>query len=416
MRAYAVVSFVSAGRLLLTRRARKVFEAGRCHARRPRSQKLRARHEIDRQRLAPRIQPFSATMEPGQVEQGRGRVRGGLSVDFLGVVGALATLVGAALLPFPLLYGALRGGGGRIVAGTGATGSPPLAVVACMSASYGIVLSRFDLHLLRRLKLTLAFALLTRFICVPLIAHFLSLVVSSVTSSVAKQLASPVALSSLLLISLAPVGYSPSVAMLSPFLYPTLFAHLTLVTLLLFPALPAVSYAVNVLLRQMPLFGTAPLVAPPPSVLSLFLATTCPVLLSIIASRKLPQRWVAVGGLFALPTAWACSAFLVGSSLAGAPVVGVAGLLGSIALCGGIVTVMIGLGLLLSALLGLDTRAKRTLILYLCSQGSAVASGLAPSCLASATSASAAILGIILTLIFSKRWSKVVVRTSGDHL
>lgn len=358
---------------------------------------------------------------PGPVAPGRGRVRGGLSVDFLGVAGSVATLAGVALLPLPLLLGGLRGlnsGGGGGGGGGGVVGaaSLPLAVVACMSAANGLVLSRFDLHLLRRLKLTLAFGLLTRFICVPLLAHSFSLVMAAASSPAAQHMGSPAALSSLLVLSLAPVGYSPAVAMLSPFLYPTLFAQLSMCTMLLFPALPAVSYAANVLLRRLPLGGAAPVVAPPPGVLPLFLSTTFPLLLSVAVSRRLPRRWVAVGGLFALPTAWTCSALLVAASVAQVRMAGASALLGGTALCGGIAAAMAGVGLLLGALLGLDTRAKRTLVLYLSSQGSAVAAGLAPAGHAPVASVAAAMLGVVLALILSRRWSKVVVRTSGDHL
>jgi hypothetical protein len=203
---------------------------------------------------------------------------------------------------------------------------------------------------------------------------------------------------------------------LSPYLYPTLFAHLTLLTLLCFPALPAVSYAVNLLLRRAPVFAAAPLVSPPPGPLPLLLTTTLPVVLSFLASRTLPRRWVAVAGLFALPTAWACSALLVGSALVRAAAAGGTGLLGSFALCGGVVAAAAALGLLLSELVGLDTRAKRTLVLYLCSQGSAVAAGLAPAPASAAPSAAAALLGMVASSVLSRRWSKVVVRTSGDHL
>jgi hypothetical protein len=350
----------------------------------------------------------SGVSEPGGiglVRPGRGLVRGGLSVEFLGVAGGLASLVGLVVVPLPVALRAL----------TGHCVTPSRAVVAIMSFANGLVMARFDLAMMRRLKLTISFVLATRFVCVPVLAHLLASVL--LPGIVVETGAATALSSSLLLLSLSPVGYSPPIAMLSPFMYPTLLAHLSLLTTIFFPILPAISYGVNVLLNMSALFGTVPLVAPPPDFLLLVFLTSIPALIALAAARVLPRRWVAVAGLCALPCAWACSAFLVGSALTRSLATSsVAGLVTSIGLCGGIVFGMALLGRLLSKILGLDVRARRTLILYLCSQGSAAAAGLAPGSISSAPIVAATAVGLGTALGMAKRWRKVVVRTCADHL
>jgi hypothetical protein len=332
-------------------------------------------------------------------------VRGGLGIEFLGVAGGLATLAGLIAVPLPAVLRVLSGVYLR----------PALVVVALSSFANGLLMARFDLAMMRRLRLTILFVLVTRLVCVPVLAHLLASIIlpgPSVGSETAKTLSS-----SLLLLSLSPVGYSPQVAMLSPFMYPTLFAHLSLLTILFFPVLPAISYGVNLLLAKFAPFGAVVLVAAPPDFFLLLLVTTVPALAAVAAARFLSRRWIAIAGLCALPCAWTCSAVLVGSAFGHAVVSSSAiGLIASVLLCGGIVVGMALLGRVLSRLLGLDVRAGRTLILYLCSQGSAVAAGLAPASLSTAPIVVATVLGLATSLGLAKRWRKVVVRTREDRM
>lgn len=354
------------------------------------------------------------------VHPGRGIVRGGFGLEFLGVAGGLATMV--ALFGFPISVG--------LAVFTGFALPPSRIVVAVMSFAYGIILSRFDLAKMRKLKLTITFALITRFVCVPVLSHSLSLLLSSVLHLLSNMqiscmkpgnllnsghsLSTDIA-SGLLLLSVTPAGFSPSVSMLSPYMYPTLFAHLALLTFLFFPILPYLSYWMNMLLRQNKLLsvgGILPRVSPPPSVATLLLCTTVPAILAITTNRFLSRRWTAIFGLCALPLAWFCVTYLTFSVFTRVVSLGVVDFSCGILMSGIIMLAMGLLGRLLGAALRLDVRAKRTLLLYLCSQGSAAASGLSRSPHSAFPFAASAVLGIVMTYVLFKRWGEVVIRKS----
>lgn len=361
--------------------------------------------------------------------------RSGVSSEFLSVSGALAMVVSVVLLA-PVAGGVLNGLVIRNSVGRA-------ACVAIMSFSYALALSRFDLSKLRKLKLTIAFVLATRFVCVPALSHMVAIAgyavrkayIASQTTAAAAAVAAAAAkapatakataaslslpagvLSSLFLLSTTPVGFSPSAALLSPFIYPTLLANLTLLTLLLFPILPLISHSVNTSFTFLNFAATLPQVAQPPSTLFLLATTTVPALLALGLLRVLPSRWTAVAGLSALPVAWACSMVLMMSAVGGLVGGSLTGLAGSVALCAGVVGMMALLGRALGAALLLDERAKRTLILYLCTQGAVIGAGIAPRTFTTAPPVASAAVGLVLTAFLAKRWKKVIVRTSRDVL
>lgn len=354
------------------------------------------------------------------VHPGRGVVRGGFGLEFLGVAGGIVSVVG--ILALPLLSG--------VAASRGLTFPTSRLLVALMSFAYGIILSRFDLGKMRKLKLTISFALITRFVCVPMVSHFLALALAWILRSLAYMriplfesiqlpnlshaLSRDVA-SGLLLLAVTPAGFSPFVSMLSPLMYPTLYAHLALLTFMVFPVLPYLSYWMNILLRQSKLLsvgGILPQVFPPPGALTLVLCTTAPVTIAVIVNKILPRRWVAVLGLLSLPIAWLCIAILTLSMFTRALPVGTVEMVCGLLFCGFVMLAMAVLGRLLGAALRLDVRAKRTLLLYLCSQGSAAASGLSRSSHAVFPFAASALLGVVLTYVMWRRWGEVVIRKS----
>jgi hypothetical protein len=369
----------------------------------------------------------------GLVRPGRGRVCGGLGVEFLAVAGGLGTAV--ALVGVPAAAALLRI----------TSWYPPqwlaIVLVAMSSFSYGVMLARFDLYKLRKLKLTVAFMMLTRLVCRPFLAKLLScasalvraglgavssLSVSSpalldataVVSGPLSSMTAPV-LASFMLLSLAPIGYSPSVAMLSPFMYPTLFAHLTLLNLLICPVFLMLPHVFSLALHKLCLSSigaSLPVLAAPPGGLLLMVATTLPAVAALLFARFASRRWIATVGLAALPCAWFSSALLLASAIGRISTSSLYGLAGSLVVCGGTALAMGLLGRVLSTILDLDVRAKRTLILYLCTQGTSATSGLVVpgSGMITPTVASAAV-GLLVAYVLSKRWSKVVVRTSIDH-
>lgn len=324
------------------------------------------------------------------------------------------------------------------------------ACVALMSFSYALMLSRFDLRKIPRLRLTIAFVLATRFVLIPALSHCVAIIFYAAANFVAtgqtsaaaaaaaavaaakksprgaataKSLSLPSAvLSSLFLLSTTPVGYSPGAAALSKYIYPTLLAYLVLLTLILFPVLPGISHAMNRIAHHSPLLnvaGTLPLVAPPPSLPLLLLTTTVPALLGLALVHLLPSRFRRVRSAMTMSSigiAWACAAGLLAVAVRALISGGGTGLAGSVALCGGVVAMMGLAGRALGAGLRLDERAKRTLMLYLCTQGAVVGAAIAPAEFAAAPPVAAAVCGLGFTVFFARRWSKVVIRTSKDIL
>jgi hypothetical protein len=367
----------------------------------------------------------------GLVRPGRGRVCGGLGVEFLAVAGGLGTVIALASVPAAAFLM-------RVTSWT----SPrwlAFTAVAVVSFASGIVLSRFDLHKLRKLRLTIVFMMCTRLLCGSMLANFVSLASTLFSSSLQQATILPVvpplldaashAAVSLgpahrpfympfFLLSLAPMGYSPSVAMLSPYMYPTLYAHLTLLTALLFPVMLMIPYALSLVAHAVLLPGVGIAISAqsvPVTGLLLLATTTLPAVVALTFSRLLSRRYIAMAGLCALPCAWISSAFLMASAMCSVTAGDIVGLGGSLVACGSITLLMGLLGRALGAALHLDVRAKRTLILYLCSQGATAAAGLVPRSGAIAPTVASAITGLIAAYVLSKRWSKVVVRTSIDN-
>ena len=364
------------------------------------------------------------------------RLSAGLSLEFLGVSGMLGTLASVLAMLIVAIIGVVSPGNA-----VDAFNIRP-ALVALMSFSYALMLQQFDLHKLPRLRLTITLVLGTRFIVVPALSHIVAILgyafANAITTSkasiaaavvanakakataqaTAKSLSLPSAvLSSLFLLSTTPVGYSPSAALLSPHIYPTLLAHLTLLALLLFPILPGLSYAMNRAAHNSSLFnvaGTLPLVGSPPGVSCLLLTTTIPALVALVLQRMLPPRARHLVTFCALPCAWLFSTVLMCYAVRALVSGGMTGLAGSVGLCCGVVAFMCAFARVLGAVLRLDERAKRTLMLYLSTQGAVVGASIAPQGFASAPPVAAAIVGLCCTAVFAQRWSKVIIRTSTD--
>lgn len=361
--------------------------------------------------------------------------KGPLSAEFLAVSGALSTFVSVAAL-LPVMCGYLSSYAMR-------TPLQKCFCVAMCSFAYGLLLARFDLKKASSLKLTIAFSLLMRFICIPVLSHtvaiagysLVKLINGTKTAAVARAAAAAVkapatvkataetlslpagVLSSLFLLSTTPVGYSPAVAMLSLHVHTTLLAILTVLTLLCFPILPCISHGVSVWAHRsafMNIGAILPQVAAPPNAFLLGAITSAPVLLGLAVSRAVPHRLAARLAFAAFPIAWMCSLVLLASAVSEVIGGSITGLVGSVALCGGVILMMVLLGRALGAALLLDERAKRTLILYLCTQGTVIGAGISPSGFPSAPMVASALVGLGFAIVMGKAWSKVVIRTSTD--
>lgn len=355
-----------------------------------------------------------------------------LSAEFLAVVGAMATVLGVFTV-VPALGG---------ITPVSLFQHPGIrqACTTLSSFFYGIVLSRFDLRKGESLRLTIAFSLLMRFICMPVLSHAVSIAgyaVAKLTSSKTAAVAAAAAitapetvkataasfslpsgvLSSLFLLSTTPIGLSPCAAMLSMHIHPTLLAILIALTISLSPAIPCISHVISQWAHRSAFLNVGsilPQVAPPPNIQQLLLATSLPFFCGLGLSKLLPRRVAAICGFVSLPLSWLCSLLLL--CLAVSDVVGgsVTGLAGSIALCAGVVLLMFILSRALGSGLRLDIRAKRTLTLYLCTQGTIVSAGIAPPAFAAAPHIASAFVGIIFAATMGKMWSHVIVKTSTD--
>ena len=361
--------------------------------------------------------------------------KGPLSGEFLTVTGLLAALLCAlVLVPTTLLVKHVD---------IKLTSSIKQILVAICSFAYGVFLSRFDLQKTKTLKLTVVFGLLTRLLCFPILSHLVAVAGCAVVKlSTAKKAAEAAAaaaaamnaattvavtketlslpadvLSSLFLLSVCPSMYSPSTAMLSSYVHTTLLAILTVLTVIIFPILPVVSYKACVWAQQsvwLNIGSILPKLAPPPSFAILALCTTVPFLTGLSLKYILSRRISAITGLFAYPVAWICSFVLIISSIKDVATGSITGLAGSIGLCGGVVLLMWVLGRGLAYALKLDERAKRTLILYLCSQGVMYGTGLAPPGFGTSPHVASGLVGLAFGVIMGRFWSKVVIKTSTD--
>lgn len=361
--------------------------------------------------------------------------KGPLSGEFLTVTGLLATLLCAlVLVPTTLLVKYVD---------ISLTSSVKQVLVAICSFAYGVFLSRFDLKKTNTLKLTVVFGLLTRVLCFPILSHLVAVAGCAVVKlSTAKKAAEAAAaaaaainaattvavtketlslpadvLSSLFLLSVSPSMYSPSTAMLSSYVHTTLLAILTVLTVIIFPILPVVSYKACVWAQQsawLNMGSILPKLTPPPNFVVSALCTTVPFLTGLSLKYILPKRISAITGLFAYPVAWICSFILIISSIKDVATGSITGLAGSIGLCGGVVLLMWVLGRGLAYALKLDERAKRTLILYLCSQGVMYGTGLSPAGFATSPHVASGLVGLAFGVIMGRFWSKVVIKTSTD--
>lgn len=361
--------------------------------------------------------------------------KGLLSAEFLSVSGALATIISIPVIGYltagvPVLTALSRK-------------SVKTACLTISSFAYGLFLSRFDLEKARTLKLTIAFSLLLRFVAIPVLSHTVAIAgytlvklsasgktaaaaaaaavvqnAPATAKATANSLSLPAGvLSSLFLLSTTPMVYSPSIALLSQHVHTTLLAILMSLTIFLFPVLPAVSHVVSVWAHHsafLNIGATLPKVAPPPPFITLFLTTTLPFTTAVTLSRSLPSRLSAIAGLVSLPIAWMASLTLMAGAASHTAHVGITGLAGSIGLCGGVSLMMLLLARLLSSALLLRGRAKRTLILYLCMQGTVVGAGLAPVSFSPAPHVASAIIGLMCIVVMARAWSHVVIRTSKD--
>lgn len=137
-------------------------------------------------------------------------------------------------------------------------------------------------------------------------------------------------------------------------------------------------------------------------------------MLGVGLNRSMPPRQAARLGFAALPVAWLSSLLLLASAVNDVVGGSVTGLAGSIGLCGGVSVMMLILGRALGSALLLDERAKRTLVLYLCTQGTVIGAGVAPAGFAAAPHVASAFVGLGFAVIMGKVWSQVVIRTSTD--
>lgn len=357
---------------------------------------------------------------------------GPLSAEFLAVTGALSTIAGVAAL-VPLAFGFLQ----KFVI------QDPLGKALCLAFSsfaYGLFLARFDLRKMASLKLTIVFSLLMRFICIPVLSHMVAIAGYALVKVKAAKTAAAVAtaaaaakapatvkattatlslpagvLSSLFLLSTTPIGFAPPAAMLSLHVHTTLLAILTVLTLILFPFLPSVSHGISLWAHKSAFLNIGailPKVAPPPGIPFLLATTTVPVLLGLGLSKIVPRRWALTLGFFALPMAWISSLLLLASAVVEVAAGSATGLVGSIGLCGGVAVMMVLLGRALGAALLLDEKAKRTLTLYLSTQGTVIGAGVAPAVFPSAPLVASTLVGLVSAVLMSRAWSHVIIRTN----
>lgn len=356
-----------------------------------------------------------------------------LSAEFLSVAGALATIVGVAAVS-PIAAGFLSQ---YVIRGRFAKE----ICITISSFAYGLLLSRFDLQKASTLKLTIVFSMIARFFFIPALSHTVAIAGYALANLGATKTAAAAAaaaavnapetvkataaslslpsgvLSSLFLLSTSPMGFSPTTAMLSLHIHTTLFAILTSLTMLLFPLLPCISHYVSLWAHQSAFLNIGailPKVAPPPSPLMLLRTTTVPFLVGLALIRLIPRRWGAIYGFIALPVAWICSLLLLASAISDVVAGSATGLAGSFGLCAGVAIMMLLLGRALASALLLDVRAKRTLILYLCTQGTVVGMAVSPNGFAAAPHVASALVGLAFATILGKLWSHVVIRTSTD--
>lgn len=403
------------------------------------SQKIRHRLHIAKRERLLHFNPNGHTMSaqfagqrPAAKQPAGGR--GPLSADFLSVSGTLSTLLACTTI------GLITWKGSALSAVLTAANMRRV-LMAVTSFSYGLVLARFDLARARRLKLMIAFSVLLRMIAMPVLSHLVATAAYAVlamqggpvgaTAATASSVAAAIprkstalesaTLSSVFLLSATPPCFSPSLAQLSPHVHTTLLAILVTLTIIFFPILPAISHAASAWAHRNAMLNVAavlPAVAAPPGPGLLAMVTTAPFLGGVMLSRALPARWAAASALLALPTAWSASLVLtlgiIAHAIMHATRTSVAISLGSAALCAGVAIAMILLARLLAASLLLKGRARRTLILYLCTPGATVATGVTPSGYAAFPYATAVMLATLFAAIMARMWSHIVIRSSDD--
>lgn len=131
-------------------------------------------------------------------------------------------------------------------------------------------------------------------------------------------------------------------------------------------------------------------------------------------NRTISARIAAKCGFAALPTAWFFSLLLLASAIKDVALGGITGLAGSVGLSAGVALMMWLLGRALGSGLHLDERAKRTLVLYLCTQGTVIGAAVSPAGFSPAPHVASAIVGLTLAVIMGQIWSHVVIRRSKD--
>lgn len=316
----------------------------------------------------------------------------GPSAEFLGVSGTLATTAGlfvvgafAAVLP----AGAASWRGARL--GLAGAGSFLLTLGLC----------QFDLRAARRLPLMLGLATAVRVMLLPALTLCAARAVPGSPSG-ALQLAAA-----------APALFGPVAAALAPHAYPALMAQLCVAALVAAPVTAAAAWALCTALgRAVPALGPAVPSGAPPIALSLLLSSSLPALAALALYRTLPRRIGLPVAFVALPAAWLVSAPLLAVAARAAFFeASVRAVATSFAIFAAVAAAAALCATLLANALGLDKRAKRSLLLFLCMQSAAFSTAVAPSGYSTAPPLAAAGVGFMLACFLNYRWSKVIIRS-----
>lgn len=318
----------------------------------------------------------------------------GPSTEYLSVSGTLATTLGA------MLVGVISLG---MPAPVFSNHMVRILLASSISFMHTLGLCQFDLRSARKLCITLIVVMSARILVLPIVGVCVSKFVH-----IYYQHSLPI---DALQFSLAtPPLFGPSTALLAVHAYPTLLAQLSVCTLVFAPLIVPMCWAIpQGLARILP--GLQPVVPMFTSPLLLLISTTLPALAALMLYRGLPRRVGAPVAFIALPIAWLLSAPLLAMALRAVVVqVNLCQVAVVAGVYSGVAAITALCAYVLAKALGLDKRARRSLLLFMTSQGALFGAAAAPMAYPAMPPVVAAVVGLVVTCVLARRWSVVIVR------
>lgn len=273
------------------------------------------------------------------------------------------------------------------------------------------MLSRFDLNNgLRKMKLIVSFTLILRILTIPILSYLVTILISNIITI------NTSIISTFFILSTTPCFLSPSLLCLATHTHPTLLALLLSIHHIIFPIIPSISYILHTQLNRFTLLPI--IITQPPGLYTLLLTTTLPFFSGLLVNAIIKPRRTAMLALLSLPITWIATFLLLFTDAASLFLnISTVTVLSSLGLCVGVCGGMFLLARVLANVLLLKGRARRTIILFVCTPGITVTGGLVA---ASGVNGGAAVVivaagvAVVATTLMARAWSHVVIRTSND--